>query len=96
MASTHIKKSTKNSQPEHYPEVDTFGKSTPKANPQILNSDVDSLSKNKVIKTESIVKDCARATVVSKKANGDTIIIQKLQPIEIGNEYYYQIIEDIL
>lgn len=46
LASTHFKKSirkpTKKSKPEYYPEVDTFGKSTPKANPSILNSDVDS------------------------------------------------------
>lgn len=43
LASTHFKKSNKKSKPEYYPEVDTFGKTTPKANPSILNSEVDSL-----------------------------------------------------
>lgn len=33
LASTHFRKPTRKSKPEHYPEVDTFGKSTPKANP---------------------------------------------------------------
>ena len=86
---------------EHYPEMDTFGgDKQPRVSAKILHSEVDELGNIQIIDgiienpfftPETVPK---RVTLVCRNDKGDTKVIQKLEPILVGNEYYYQNIED--
>ena len=83
--------------------MDTFGGDRqPTVSAKILHSEVDELgnvqivneneiSDNPFITPETVPK---RVTVVCKNDKGDTKVIQKLEPILVGNEYFYQNIID--
>ena len=82
---------------ERYPEMDTFGGEQKKPNPKILHSEVDEEFKNKLARKPTFDDNSlpARVTIAATTKKGDTYVIQKLGPIIVGTQYYYQEIEDI-
>lgn len=87
----------KDEEVERYPEMDTFGGEQKKPNPKILHSEVDEEFKNRLAKKPTFDNNTlpARVTIAATTKKGDTYVIQKLGPIIVGTQYYYQEIEDI-
>lgn len=76
---------------KHNPEMDTFGREKSQVQDNIANERGRS---NPPPSTD--ILEPQRITIVEKSTRGISVISQKLKPTLVGDEYYYQTIEEIV